>query len=131
MSDLGVLVMELSSGLSFPATEYLSRVVHSQALQGKYMLIGHVLVLALSDSSFHSLSPFSSSSVSSAVGGSGLSPCQHHRFLGGVRAPGPDEAVQTPKGGAGLLQIAGDSLGSHRCPVLIENIARLRLGDLH
>lgn len=82
---------------------------------------------SLSDSSFHSL-PSCSSSVSSAVGGPGLSPCQHHRFLGGVRAARPDEAVQTAKGGAGLLQIAGDSLGSHCCRVLIENIATGSLG---
>lgn len=27
--------MELTSGLSFPATEYLSRIIHTQALQGK------------------------------------------------------------------------------------------------
>ncbi|XP_034543339.1 sodium-independent sulfate anion transporter [Notolabrus celidotus] len=33
VSDHGVLVMELGSGLSFPATEYLSRIVHTQALQ--------------------------------------------------------------------------------------------------
>lgn len=31
--DNGVLVMELSSGLSFPAAEHLSHVLHSQALQ--------------------------------------------------------------------------------------------------
>ncbi|XP_074518389.1 sodium-independent sulfate anion transporter [Halichoeres trimaculatus] len=31
--DQGVLVIELGSGLSFPATEYLSRTVHTQALQ--------------------------------------------------------------------------------------------------
>lgn len=83
---------------------------------------------SLSDSSSHSLSSSSSSSVSSAVGGPGLSPCQHHRFLGGVRAPRPDEAVQTARGGAGLLQIAGDSLGSRWCRVLTENIATGSLG---
>ncbi|KAI3352881.1 hypothetical protein L3Q82_019460, partial [Scortum barcoo] len=33
VSDHGVLVMELDSGLSFPATEYLSRILHTQALQ--------------------------------------------------------------------------------------------------
>ncbi|KAM8773601.1 sodium-independent sulfate anion transporter isoform 1-T2 [Acanthopagrus schlegelii] len=33
VSDHGVLVMELDSGLSFPATEYLSHVIHTQALQ--------------------------------------------------------------------------------------------------
>ncbi|XP_073335026.1 sodium-independent sulfate anion transporter [Pagrus major] len=33
LSDHGVLVMELNSGLSFPATEYLSHVIHTQALQ--------------------------------------------------------------------------------------------------
>ncbi|XP_028984604.1 sodium-independent sulfate anion transporter [Betta splendens] len=33
VSDHGVLVMELSSGLSFPATEHLSHILHSQALQ--------------------------------------------------------------------------------------------------
>ncbi|KAM3623362.1 uncharacterized protein V6R79_010202 [Siganus canaliculatus] len=33
VSDHGVLVMEPSSGFSFPATEYLSSVVHTQALQ--------------------------------------------------------------------------------------------------
>ncbi|XP_022611259.1 sodium-independent sulfate anion transporter [Seriola dumerili] len=33
VSDHGVLVMELSSGLSFPATEYLSHIIHTQALQ--------------------------------------------------------------------------------------------------
>ncbi|XP_068995879.1 sodium-independent sulfate anion transporter [Embiotoca jacksoni] len=33
VSDRGVLLMELSSGLSFPATEYLSHVIHTQALQ--------------------------------------------------------------------------------------------------
>ncbi|XP_060906396.1 sodium-independent sulfate anion transporter [Labrus mixtus] len=33
VSDHGVLVMELGSGLSFPATEYLSRIIHTQALQ--------------------------------------------------------------------------------------------------
>ncbi|KAK5866322.1 hypothetical protein PBY51_020522 [Eleginops maclovinus] len=31
--DHGVLVMELGSGLNFPATEYLSHVIHTQALQ--------------------------------------------------------------------------------------------------
>ncbi|KAG7223797.1 hypothetical protein INR49_026480 [Caranx melampygus] len=33
LSDHGVLVMELSSGLSFPATEYVSHFIHTQALQ--------------------------------------------------------------------------------------------------
>ncbi|XP_028309266.1 sodium-independent sulfate anion transporter [Gouania willdenowi] len=33
VSDQGLLVMELGSGLSFPATEYLSHVIHTQALQ--------------------------------------------------------------------------------------------------
>nr|XP_054599963.1 sodium-independent sulfate anion transporter [Nothobranchius furzeri]XP_054599964.1 sodium-independent sulfate anion transporter [Nothobranchius furzeri]XP_054599965.1 sodium-independent sulfate anion transporter [Nothobranchius furzeri]XP_054599966.1 sodium-independent sulfate anion transporter [Nothobranchius furzeri] len=33
VSDDGVLVMELSSGLSFPAAEYLSHIIHTQALQ--------------------------------------------------------------------------------------------------
>ncbi|KAM9792638.1 sodium-independent sulfate anion transporter [Neosynchiropus ocellatus] len=33
VSDQGVLLMELSSGLSFPATEYLSHVMHTHALQ--------------------------------------------------------------------------------------------------
>ncbi|XP_034150065.1 sodium-independent sulfate anion transporter [Esox lucius] len=33
VSDHGVLVMELDSGLSFPSTEYLSRVLYTQALQ--------------------------------------------------------------------------------------------------
>lgn len=33
VSDRGVLVMELGSGLSFPATEYLSHIIHTQALQ--------------------------------------------------------------------------------------------------
>ncbi|XP_075946575.1 sodium-independent sulfate anion transporter [Anarhichas minor] len=33
VSDHGVLVMELGSGLSFPATEYLSHMIHTQALQ--------------------------------------------------------------------------------------------------
>ncbi|XP_028258282.1 sodium-independent sulfate anion transporter [Parambassis ranga] len=33
VSDHGMLVMKLSSGLSFPATEYLSHVIHTQALQ--------------------------------------------------------------------------------------------------
>uniref|UniRef100_A0A4W6CJE8 Sodium-independent sulfate anion transporter n=1 Tax=Lates calcarifer TaxID=8187 RepID=A0A4W6CJE8_LATCA len=33
VSDHGVLVMELSSGLSFPATEHLSHIIHTQALQ--------------------------------------------------------------------------------------------------
>ncbi|XP_030286295.1 sodium-independent sulfate anion transporter [Sparus aurata] len=33
VSDHGVLVMECDSGLSFPATEYLSHVIHTQALQ--------------------------------------------------------------------------------------------------
>ncbi|XP_008278510.1 sodium-independent sulfate anion transporter [Stegastes partitus] len=33
VSDHNVLVMELSSGLSFPATEYLSHIIHTQALQ--------------------------------------------------------------------------------------------------
>ncbi|XP_078133546.1 sodium-independent sulfate anion transporter [Sander vitreus] len=33
VSDHGVLVMELGSGLSFPATEYLSHIIHTQALQ--------------------------------------------------------------------------------------------------
>lgn len=36
MCDDGVLVMELSSGLSFPAAEHLSHVLHSQALQGNH-----------------------------------------------------------------------------------------------
>ncbi|XP_030592114.1 sodium-independent sulfate anion transporter isoform X1 [Archocentrus centrarchus] len=33
VSDHGVLVMELSSGLTFPATEYLSHIMHTRALQ--------------------------------------------------------------------------------------------------
>ncbi|XP_040891083.1 sodium-independent sulfate anion transporter [Toxotes jaculatrix] len=33
VSDHGALVMELSSGLSFPATEYLTHFIHTQALQ--------------------------------------------------------------------------------------------------
>ncbi|XP_032380751.1 sodium-independent sulfate anion transporter [Etheostoma spectabile] len=33
VSDHGMLVMELGSGLSFPATEYLSHIIHTQALQ--------------------------------------------------------------------------------------------------
>ncbi|KAJ8001551.1 hypothetical protein DPEC_G00170660 [Dallia pectoralis] len=33
VSDHGVLVMELDSGLSFPSTEYLSRMLYTQALQ--------------------------------------------------------------------------------------------------
>lgn len=33
VSDRGVLVMELGSGLSFPATEYLSHIIHTQALE--------------------------------------------------------------------------------------------------
>ncbi|XP_041789211.1 sodium-independent sulfate anion transporter [Chelmon rostratus] len=33
VSDHDVLVMELGSGLSFPATEYLSHIIHTQALQ--------------------------------------------------------------------------------------------------
>uniref|UniRef100_A0A8C2ZMH7 Sodium-independent sulfate anion transporter n=1 Tax=Cyclopterus lumpus TaxID=8103 RepID=A0A8C2ZMH7_CYCLU len=33
VSDHGVLVMELGNGLSFPATEYLSHIMHTQALQ--------------------------------------------------------------------------------------------------
>ncbi|XP_070683754.1 sodium-independent sulfate anion transporter [Pempheris klunzingeri] len=33
VSDHGVLVMQLGSGLSFPATEYLSHIIHTQALQ--------------------------------------------------------------------------------------------------
>ncbi|KAM4583739.1 sodium-independent sulfate anion transporter isoform 2-T2 [Odontesthes bonariensis] len=33
VSDHGVLVMKLSSGLNFPATEYLSHIIHTQALQ--------------------------------------------------------------------------------------------------
>uniref|UniRef100_A0AAQ4RBA1 Solute carrier family 26 member 11 n=1 Tax=Gasterosteus aculeatus aculeatus TaxID=481459 RepID=A0AAQ4RBA1_GASAC len=33
VSDHGVLVVELGSGLSFPATEYLSHIIHTQALQ--------------------------------------------------------------------------------------------------
>lgn len=35
VSDHGVLLIELNSGLSFPATEYLSHVIHTQALQGE------------------------------------------------------------------------------------------------
>ncbi|TNM85436.1 hypothetical protein fugu_007707 [Takifugu bimaculatus] len=33
VSDHGVLLMELASGLSFPATEHLSRIIHTEALQ--------------------------------------------------------------------------------------------------
>lgn len=33
VSDHGVLLIELGSGLSFPATEYLSHIIHTQALQ--------------------------------------------------------------------------------------------------
>lgn len=33
VSDQGLLVMELGSGLSFPATEYLSHIIHTRALQ--------------------------------------------------------------------------------------------------
>ncbi|XP_059201724.1 sodium-independent sulfate anion transporter [Centropristis striata] len=33
VSDHGMLLMELGSGLSFPATEYLSHIMHTQALQ--------------------------------------------------------------------------------------------------
>lgn len=47
MTDHGVLVMELSSGLTFPATEYLSHIIHTRALQGNEMLdslCGHISV---------------------------------------------------------------------------------------
>ncbi|KAF7658674.1 hypothetical protein LDENG_00009710 [Lucifuga dentata] len=33
VSDQGMLVMELGTGLSFPATEYFSHIIHTQALQ--------------------------------------------------------------------------------------------------
>lgn len=39
--------MELSSGLTFPATEYLSHIIHTRALQGNEMLdslCGHISV---------------------------------------------------------------------------------------
>lgn len=39
VSDHGVLVMELGSGLSFPATEHLSHIMHTQALQGKDLFL--------------------------------------------------------------------------------------------
>lgn len=35
VSDHGVLLIELGSGLSFPATEYLSHIIHTRALQGE------------------------------------------------------------------------------------------------
>ena len=38
VSDHDVLLIELGSGLSFPATEYLSNVIHTQALQGNDLL---------------------------------------------------------------------------------------------
>lgn len=51
-----------------------------------------------------------SSSVSSALSGLGLPPCQHHRLLRDQRAQGRAEAVQTGAGAAGLLQIAGETV---------------------
>ncbi|CAG5929043.1 unnamed protein product [Menidia menidia] len=38
VSDHGVLVMELNSGLIFPASEHLSHIIHTQALQGRLLL---------------------------------------------------------------------------------------------
>lgn len=39
VTDHGVLLMELGSGLSFPATEYISHIIHTQALQGKDLFV--------------------------------------------------------------------------------------------
>lgn len=36
--DHGTLVLELGSGLTFPATDYLSHFIHTHALQGKHTL---------------------------------------------------------------------------------------------
>lgn len=35
VSDRGVLLVELSAGLSFPAVEHLSSIIHTRALQGE------------------------------------------------------------------------------------------------
>lgn len=35
VTDHGFLLMELDSGLSFPATEHLSQVIYDHALRGK------------------------------------------------------------------------------------------------
>ena len=113
VSDRGVLVMEVGSGLSFPATEYLSRIIHTEALQGKHLFIFAYFTPFLSIGGLHvigspRMSP--SSSVSSALGGLGLPPCQHHRLLRDQRAQGRAEAVQTGAGAAGLLKVAGESV---------------------
>lgn len=125
VSDHGVLVMELGSGLSFPASEYLSHVIHTQALQGKDLMscfcsedTGLCLVypppLFEFSLSFTFLSQRVSPRVSSAVGGPGLPSCQHRRLHSDQRAQGPAETVQTTRSATSLFQIAGMLRSSNR-----------------
>lgn len=48
VSDHGVLVMQLCSGLTFPATDHLSRFIHAHALQGEDCTRTDVFVIGCS-----------------------------------------------------------------------------------
>lgn len=97
VSGHGVLVMELSGGLSFPATEYLSHVIHTEALQGTGLFVRrslcrrHLLYMNsdLCFAPFLVVFPYHlltrllllmSPSDSSTVGGAGLPSRQCHRL---------------------------------------------------
>lgn len=112
VSDQGVLVMELASGLSFPATEYLSHVIHTQALQGNGCSVlrchlQHEIEKSLSSTSSTSLSFTLPASVSSALCGPGLPPCERHRLLCDQRDQGPTESVQAARSATDIFQSAG------------------------
>ncbi|MEQ2175862.1 hypothetical protein GOODEAATRI_022067, partial [Goodea atripinnis] len=108
VSDHGALVMELSSGLSFPAVEHLSHIIHTQALQSKRFLIYYLITLAPCD--FLTRLHLLSTSLSSEVCGVGLPSCEHHRLHSNQRAEGPAEAVQPEKREADVFRTTGAPL---------------------
>jgi len=110
--------MELGNGLSFPATEYLSHIMHTQALQGWFDSLSlftpplFQIVLSFSHLSLSPLTCLSlSSSISSAVSGPGLPSCQRHGLHSDQRAQGPVEAVPTARSATSFFQIAGMPFG--------------------
>lgn len=110
VSDHGVVVMEVSSGLSFPAVEHLSHIMHTQALQGKEFFISSSDYFLFAFS--HLLTIHLSVSVSSTVSGTRLSSCEHPRLHSDQWAEGPAEAVWTAKSQTNVCRVAGKSLSS-------------------
>lgn len=77
VSDHGVVILELDSGLNFPASEHLSRLVYTHALQGKTDACIH---RAHDLDGSHYRLVFHRFSVSSALSGSRLFSCQLYRL---------------------------------------------------